>query len=122
MLDVAVVAAGGAVGSLARWLLSGSLPGASATVVANVSGCLLLGVLSGWVLVHHPMWRRFAGIGVLGGFTTFSTHLLDAHDLWSTGPVGAVTYVAGTLAGCLLAAAVGLRLGHRVARRREGRR
>lgn len=118
LADLAVVAAGGAVGSLARWALTEGLPGAVATLLANLTGCFLLGLLSGWVLVHRPMWRRFAGIGVLGGYTTFSTHLLDAHQLSTTGDAVALAYVVGTLAACLSLAAAGLRLGHRMERRR----
>lgn len=116
LVDVAVVAAGGALGSVARWALS-DLPGPWPTLVANVTGCFLLGLLSGWVLVHRPMLRRFAGIGMLGGYTTFSTHLLDAHDLLGDHPVSAAAYVVATLVVCLVAAGGGLALGHRLERR-----
>lgn len=116
LVDVAVVAAGGALGSLARWGLT-ALPGPWATLVANVTGCFLLGLLSGWVLVHRPMLRRFAGIGVLGGYTTFSTHLLDARELLGDGAFAAPAYVGATLLVCVASAGVGLTVGHRLERR-----
>jgi CrcB protein len=116
LLDVTLVAAGGALGSLARWALT-VLPGAWPTLLANLTGCFALGLLSGWLLVHRPLLRRFAGIGVLGGYTTFSTHLLDARELAQDGPQVAATYVVGTLVLCLLAAALGLATGRRLERR-----
>ena len=107
------MALGGAVGSLARWGLAAQLPGPWGTLVAHVTGCLAIGVLSAWLFVRHPRWRLLVGVGVLGGFTTFSTHLLDAHDLLEQ-PVPAAAYVGGTLVSCLAATAVGLVLGRRL--------
>src|SRR4051794_14883819 len=81
--DVAlVIAAGGALGSLARWGLNEALPQEGgrfpwATFAENVGGCLVLGVLMVFLLdVWRPTryGRPFLAIGVLGGFTTFSTY------------------------------------------------
>ncbi|MFD3547257.1 CrcB family protein [Streptomyces sp. NPDC058655] len=83
---LAAVAAGGAVGASARYavaLLWPAGPGAFpwATFWINTAGCALIGVLM--VLVAeggrtaHPLVRPFAGVGVLGGFTTFSAYALD---------------------------------------------
>lgn len=107
------MALGGAVGSLARWGLAEASPSPWGTFAANVSGCLLIGVLAGWLFVRHPRLRLLLGVGLLGGYTTFSTHLLDAHDLLGD-PLRLAAYVGGTLLACLLAAAVGLRLGRRL--------
>lgn len=86
---VAAVAAGGALGALARWFLTELFrtpPGAFplTTFAINVGGCLLMGVLV--VLVTeareaHPIVRPFLGTGVLGGFTTFSSFAVEAHEL-----------------------------------------
>jgi CrcB protein len=54
-------------------------------------------------------------VGVLGGYTTFSAHLLDAHDLLGE-PVALTAYVGGTLVTCVLAALVGLAVGRRLHR------
>lgn len=109
---LAVIAAGGALGSLARWGVSLAMPhpvGAPpwSTVAVNVVGCALLGVL---VVVFSERWpnhryaRPFLGVGVLGGFTTFSTYVLDAHDLAVGGHMtGAAAYLVVTLVGGLLA-------------------
>jgi CrcB protein len=113
-----VVAAGGAMGSLARYAIAEALPhGRSelpmATLVVNVAGCLLLGVLvAGW---PHARWARpFFGTGVLGGFTTFSAFALETDRLLDRAPWVAVSYVALSLLLGLSAAALGVRVGERV--------
>ena len=112
-----VVAAGGALGSAARYAIAVVLPhGRSelplATLLVNVAGCLLLGVLvAGW---PHATWLRpFLGTGVLGGFTTFSAFALETDRLLDRAPVTAVVYVVLSVALGLAAAAVGLRVGER---------
>jgi CrcB protein len=113
-----VVALGGATGSLARYGIAVALPhGRSelpvATLLVNVVGCLLLGLLvAGW---PHARWLRpFLGTGVLGGFTTFSAFALETDRLLDRAPVVAVVYVALSVLLGLSAAALGLRLGARV--------
>lgn len=111
--DAGLVALGGALGSLARWGLVDVSPSPWGTLAANVSGCLLIGLLAGWLFVPHPRLRLLLGVGLLGGYTTFSTYLLDARNLLDT-PLTAAAYVGGTLVGCLLAAAAGLTVGRRL--------
>ncbi|MDF3049128.1 MAG: hypothetical protein K0R87_766 [Pseudonocardia sp.] len=51
------------------------------TLLVNISGCLLIGVLMVLVTERfraHPLARPLLGIGVLGGYTTFSTYAVDA--------------------------------------------
>ena len=113
------MAVGGAVGSLARWGVAESTAAPWGTVAVNVSGCLVIGVLAGWVFVRHPRVRLLLGVGLLGGYTTFSTHLLDARDLLAAGDVAsAAGYVGGTLVACVAAAAAGLVVGRRLDRAR----
>jgi CrcB protein len=116
---LAVIAVGGALGSLARWGLAQALPhpGATfpwATFAANVSGCLLLGVLMVGVLEVWPpsrYVRPFLGVGVLGGYTTFSTYMLDARGLLVAGRTAlAGQYLFGTLAAGLAAVWLGVAL------------
>ena len=118
-----VVALGGALGSLARWGVSEAVDGTGAvgdgfpwaTFLVNVTGCLALGVLIGWLADRPsaPWWvRPLVALGFLGGFTTFSTYALDARDLSASGHSGqaALALVAGVAAG-LLAVTAGLRVG-----------
>ncbi|MFD7031283.1 CrcB family protein [Streptomyces sp. NPDC059917] len=109
---LAAVSAGGVLGASARYglaLLWPAAPGAFpwATFWTNVIGCALIGVLM--VLVAedgrtgpHPLLRPFLGVGVLGGFTTFSTYALDVERLLDGGAAGtALAYAGATLAGAL---------------------
>jgi len=122
-----VVSLGGGLGGLARYGLAVAVPSGSvpwATLVTNVLGCALLGVLMvlvAEVWAAHRLLRPFLGVGVLGGFTTFSAYAVEAVDLLSAGAaVTGLLYLAGTLASCLLAtmSAVALtRLVTRLARR-----
>lgn len=111
------IAAGGAVGSLARWGVAAALPHDGhelpwSTVLENVPGALLLGVLMVFVVDVWPptRWvRPFLGVGVLGGYTTFSTYMLDTRDLLAGGEaVLALTYLFGTLVVGLLAVWLGI--------------
>ncbi|MBA3524093.1 MAG: CrcB family protein, partial [Geodermatophilaceae bacterium] len=82
------VAAGGAVGALARHGVDLLLPVEPATFplgtfAVNVAGCLLLGVLAGALYQpdRHRLVLPFVVTGVLGGFTTFSTYTVQTVDL-----------------------------------------
>jgi fluoride exporter len=121
--DVLVaVAAGGAVGSLGRWGLGEGLAGSGpfpwATFVENVTGGFALGLLVVVLLAAWPRsryLRPFLGVGVLGGFTTFSTYTLDLRTLVAADRLPlAVTYLSATLAVGLVATWTGMALGRRV--------
>jgi len=116
---LAVIAAGGALGSLARWGLAAALPRRPggfpwATFLTNVTGCLLIGALMVLLAEAWPpsrYLRPFLGIGVLGGYTTFSTYVLDARNLLVTGHAGpAAAYLLGSLAVGLAAVWAGVAL------------
>jgi fluoride exporter len=101
------------VGATARYaalVLWPAAPGAFpwATFWVNVLGCALIGVLM--VLVSeggrsaHPLVRPFLGVGVLGGFTTFSTYALDFSELLEREEADtAMAYAAGTVVGAMAA-------------------
>ncbi|MCG5217863.1 FluC/FEX family fluoride channel [Streptosporangium sp. KLBMP 9127] len=113
------VSAGGVLGTLARYGITVALPhppGAFAwsTLLVNVSGCLLIGVLmvlAGEVWTGRRLIRPFLGVGVLGGYTTFSTYVVDIHQTMAIGAtVNALTYLAATLAGAMVAVWAGAAL------------
>lgn len=115
-----LVACGGALGALARWLASSALQrlsGASyplGTLAVNALGCLAAGWLVGWLESRSSAseaMRLFLVVGVLGGFTTFSAFGVETLVLARDGRGGAaVAYVAASLALGLGAAALGWRL------------
>ncbi|WP_017934614.1 fluoride efflux transporter FluC [Nocardioides sp. Iso805N] len=117
---VPAIAVGGALGSLARFGLAKAAPHAAgdfawATLATNLSGAFLLGLLMALMLTiwsHTRYVRPFLGVGVLGGYTTFSTYELDTRGLLAAGhPAEALAYVAATVALGLVAVLAGLGLG-----------
>ncbi|MCX5398061.1 fluoride efflux transporter CrcB [Streptomyces sp. NBC_00102] len=85
-----VVAVGGALGATARYAATLAWPTDAAAFpwtvfVVNVAGCALIGVLmvltAELSVVTRPLVRPFLGVGVLGGFTTFSTYAADVSKL-----------------------------------------
>ncbi|MEV5695233.1 FluC/FEX family fluoride channel [Micromonospora globbae] len=106
------IAAGGVLGALARAGLQAAFPQGPATFAwatfgVNVSGCLLIGVLMAVLRAAGggpPLARPFLGVGVLGGFTTFSTYAVDVHAALVAGaPATALAYLAATVVGALFA-------------------
>ena len=96
MLTWIVVAAGGALGCMARhgvnqlvhqqWPMM-RFP--AATLIVNLIGCCVIGALAGLIasgqLPMRTQWREFVFVGMLGGFTTFSTFGLDTITLLRAG-------------------------------------
>ena len=122
-----VIALGGMAGAAARYGLELAWPPADSTVpwatlVTNTVGCLLIGVL----MVHvvegggaHPLLRPFLGVGVLGGFTTFSTYAVQTRHIWSDGhPATAASYLVLTPVLALVAVSAGVFLARAVLRAR----
>ena len=113
------VALAGSVGAVTRFVVDSSLRARFATplpwptVLINVTGSLLLGILTGAVLFHDAptTMLTIAGIGFCGGYTTFSTTSVDSVRLIAQHRyAGAATIAFGTLATTLVAAAAGLGL------------
>ena len=109
---------GGAIGAGARHLVGRAVlaaTGASfpyATMAVNIAGGLLMGLLAGGLLrlgAAGEAWRLLLGVGVLGGFTTFSSFSLDAVTLAQRGDVAAAAlYVLVSVAGSIAALLAGL--------------
>ncbi|HAK53329.1 MAG TPA: fluoride efflux transporter CrcB [Gammaproteobacteria bacterium] len=118
MTEALVIAAGGALGALARFwsanfvtqILGAHFP--YGILLVNVVGSCLIGVA--FVLLVEKasadtLWRPFIIVGVLGAFTTFSTFSLQALDLLEAGrTLAAAAYVAGSVVLCLVGIALGV--------------
>ena len=118
MINIFAVALGGAVGALSRYGLvlamarlgAGSFPWA--TLTANVGGSFLIGLI--WTLLEQKSlldspWRALLVVGLLGGFTTFSSFSLETLTLMQQMKWGAVVGNVGmNVVGCLVAVGAGV--------------
>lgn len=119
---VALIAAGGAAGTLARYGLveavkvwnpqpttPGAVPFPAGTLAVNLLGCLAIGYLATVMTpgVRDEL-RTAVLVGILGGFTTFSSLAWEVQALWSAQrPAAAVVYLAASLVGGVGLAVVG---------------
>ncbi|GAA0639004.1 fluoride efflux transporter CrcB [Brevundimonas lenta] len=119
-----IVAAGGALGAMARYGLGRVLPATGwpwPTLTANVAGGLLMGLLAGWLAfrggAQSETIRLFAAVGVLGGFTTFSAFSLETVQLIERRQFA---MASGYVAASVVLSIAALFLGLMVARRAFG--
>lgn len=115
-----LVALGGAIGSWLRYALSRMIGPARAadfpwaTLTANVLGSFAMGLLVGWLARHSDdgeQWRLLLGVGVLGGFTTFSAFAMEFAQLAQKGALATATlYVATSLVAGIAGLFLGLAL------------
>ena len=119
MTSFLTVALGGAIGASARHGLSLAMlrlfgPGFPlGTLLANIIGGLLMGLLMGWLIREAPEGsntiRLFAGVGILGGFTTFSAFSLEAMRMLESKTYGIFFgYVGASVVLSIAAVALGL--------------
>jgi len=118
MLRLVLVCAGGALGSGARYLVGGwvaAAMGASfpfGTLLINALGSFLISIVMYLGLspgAIGPDLRLFLAVGILGGFTTYSSFNYETLSLLERGAWGlALGYGAATLLGCLVAGVLGL--------------
>lgn len=119
------ISAGGVVGTAARYAVGrvvhvapGSFPWA--TFAINVTGSFVLGAFLAWLFARRPadrLLRPFVAIGVLGGYTTFSTAMVETAVLGKDGHVAlAAVYVVASLAGGIAAVTAGFLAARPVSR------
>ena len=108
------VAAGGALGSLARFWMTGAVTALTGprypigTLLINVLGSFVIGGVAGVTLTParmglHPDLRVFLMVGICGGFTTFSAFSLQTLELMQNGDnTAAALYVAASVILCVL--------------------
>ena len=117
------VAAGGALGSLARYWLAAAVTALTGprfpwgTLLINVAGSAIIGLVAAATLTParvamHPDLRVFLMVGICGGFTTFSAFSLQTLELLQSGDIWpAACYIVGSLVFCMVAVWTGFLLG-----------
>ncbi len=117
MMQVLLVALGGALGSVARygvgvgaarWL---GLDFPWGTLGVNVLGSFAIGVLAARTHPDQESWRLLIGVGFLGGFTTFSTFSLESVRLMQQAFPLAASYILASLVLAFGACLAGMMLG-----------
>ena len=124
MSGILYVALGGAIGASARHMLGlATLKTLGpdypyGTMAANIIGGFLMGLLAGWLalkLSGGENLRLFLGVGLLGGFTTFSAFSLDAVMMYEKKAYGALLgYVGGSVILSIGALMIGLILARKI--------
>ena len=111
-----MVALGGGIGAWLRFVAGRLIPAATfpyATLTVNLLGSFAMGLLAGWLARAggNESLRLLLGVGVLGGFTTFSAFSFEIVDLAQRGAIAsAALYATASLAGGIVALFLGLRL------------
>lgn len=114
---LAVIAIGGGIGAVSRYGIAHWMPPVPrqipwSTLLINATGCFLIGVLM--VLITevwaaHRLLRPFLGVGILGGFTTFSTYAVESRGLLEDGEAAlALAYIFGTALVAIVAVVLGV--------------
>jgi fluoride exporter len=127
--DLVAIAVGGGLGSVARYLLSAAFPAGRgfpwAIFAVNVSGCFLLGLLVVYLLEVWPprrFLRPFLAIGLLGGYTTFSTYAAGVMTLLTgSAPALADAYALSSVLAALVAVWAGIRAARLASTKPRGR-
>lgn len=88
-MNAAFIFLGGGLGAVCRWLVSGYFTSDSnfptGTLVVNLLGCFLIGVLSYYAIKGHSVVYMLGIVGFLGGFTTFSSYGYDLMRMLESG-------------------------------------
>jgi CrcB protein len=122
MTTFLLVSVAGGLGAVLRFVLDAAVRARFSryplgTLLINLSGSLLLGLLAGVALSDPGLerWHVVLGTGFLGGYTTFSTASFEAVTLLREGrPAAAAVHAGGMLLGSVALAGLGLWLGLRL--------
>ena len=118
--NIIAVGSGSFIGGIARYLVSLAMKGISkgfpwATLLVNLLGCLIIGLLWGFLsrnASESTSWGLFLTVGLCGGFTTFSTFSKDALTMLQTGQIwGFASYIALSILAGIVLVAIGYYIG-----------
>ena len=118
--NIIAVGAGSFIGGITRYLVSLAMKGISkgfpwATLLVNLLGCLIIGLLWGFLsrnAAENTSWGLFLTVGLCGGFTTFSTFSKEALTMLQTGQIwGFASYIALSILAGIVLVAIGYYIG-----------
>ena len=118
--NIIAVGAGSFIGGIARYLVALAMKGISkgfpwATLLVNLLGCLIIGLLWGFLsrnASESTSWGLFLTVGLCGGFTTFSTFSKEALTMLQTGQIwGFASYITLSILAGIALVALGYYIG-----------
>ena len=109
MINCLIVGLGGAIGAILRYLISlfqsSKTTFPYATLVTNLIGALIIGVVAGLVLngnINEKL-TLFLKVGICGGFTTFSSFALESNNMITSGKtIESMIYIIISIIGCIM--------------------
>ncbi len=114
MKEILLVFLGGGLGSSFRWLINKLIPSDTfpySTISVNLIGCLLIGILAGYLLTHNHFKSDIYPllvVGFCGGLTTFSAFALDNYNMIKSNDFfNSILYITLSVAGCIIMIYVG---------------
>ena len=118
--NIIAVGSSSFIGGIGRYLVSLAMKGISkgfpwATLLVNLLGCLIIGLLWGFLsrnASESTSWGLFLTVGLCGGFTTFSTFSKEALTMLQTGQIwGFASYIALSILAGIVLVAIGYYIG-----------
>lgn len=115
MINCIIVGVGGFIGAILRYLISlinlnDSTTFPYKTLITNILGSLLIGIIAGLTAKHNLDSRivLLIKVGICGGFTTYSTFALESLELFQGGKITtSILYIALSLVLCINAVFIG---------------
>ena len=114
MKEVLLVFLGGGLGSSFRWLINKFIPSDTfpySTISVNLIGCLLIGIIAGYLLTNNTSKSEVYPLlvfGFCGGLTTFSAFALENYNLIKSNDFfNSILYITLSVAGCIIMVYVG---------------
>lgn len=114
MKEILLIFLGGGLGSSFRWLINKLIPSDTfpySTISVNLIGCLLIGILAGYLLTHNNFKSDIYPllvVGFCGGLTTFSAFALDNYNMIKSNDFfNSILYITLSVAGCIIMVYVG---------------
>ena len=115
MKEVLLIFLGGGLGSSFRWVINKLVPSDSfpySTISVNLIGCLLIGIIAGYLLTNNTSKSEvypLLVIGFCGGLTTFSAFALENYNLIKSNDFfNSILYITLSVAGCIIMIYAGL--------------
>jgi len=112
--EILLIFLGGGLGSSFRWLINKLIPSDTfpySTISVNLIGCLLIGILAGYLLTHNHFKSDIYPllvVGFCGGLTTFSAFALDNYNMIKSNDFfNSILYITLSVAGCIIMIYVG---------------